>query len=81
MVTSVDSSQPLDLSNLLDRVERGERFVISRQGREIAELVPRQPAVRARPLAEVIAEMKADRDRRPPVSREEIRQMIDEGRR
>lgn len=81
MVTSVESSQHLDLSNLLDRVERGERFVILRQGREIAELLPKQHAVRTRPISEVIAEMKADRERRPPVSREEIRQMIQEGRR
>lgn len=40
-----------DLAALLDRVEAGERLVVSREGRPVAELRPLAPAARSpRPL-------------------------------
>jgi prevent-host-death family protein len=36
------------LSALLERVEKGERFTITRRGRPVAELVPVRPRDRAR---------------------------------
>jgi prevent-host-death family protein len=54
------------LPKLLDRVSRGERFVITRHGRAIAQLVP---AVDAAPesVKEVIEQMEAWQDRDGPV--------------
>jgi prevent-host-death family protein len=46
------------LPKLLEQVERGERFVITRHGRAVAELVPvtrRDPATVARAIADLAA--------------------------
>ena len=79
MVTTVESSQSLDLLQLLDRVEHGERFVITRRGQAIAELVPTQSRAGSRPVSEVIASIKAAREHRPRVTQQEIREMREEG--
>jgi prevent-host-death family protein len=67
------------LSELIDRVSRGEEIVISRHNTDIARLVPigRPPR---RDISEAIAKMRATRkDRRASV--EEILQWRSEGRR
>jgi len=42
------------LSNLLDRVEKGDRIVITRHGREVAVLAPIEKRVVTRNLPEII---------------------------
>lgn len=67
------------LAQLLDEVERGETIVITRHGRAIARLVPeaerRQAQIRA-----AIDDIKALRRCGPKMSVEEIRALINEGR-
>lgn len=67
------------LLQLLDAVERGETIVITRHGRPIARLVPeaerRQAEIRA-----AIDAIKALRRTGPKISAEEIRALINEGR-
>lgn len=67
------------LPQLLDAVERGETIVITRHGRPIARLVPeaerRQAEIRA-----AIDAIKALRRTGPKLSAEEIRALINEGR-
>ena len=66
------------LAELLDRVEQGERIVITRHGRAVAQLVPVSGA-RAMTVEEAIREMEAF----PRVSLGglRIRDLIEEGRR
>ncbi len=53
------------LSKLLDRVCRGERFVITRHGRPVAQLVPAEPHVR--PAAkEIVRQMEEWQKREGP---------------
>jgi prevent-host-death family protein len=67
------------LPQLLDEVERGETIVITRHGRPIARLVPeaerRQVEIRA-----AIDAIKTLRRTGPKMSAEEIRALINEGR-
>jgi prevent-host-death family protein len=67
------------LSELLNRVAKGEKILITRRGAPVAMLVPpeREPP---RDVAEVIAEMKALR-RGNSLKGTSIRALIDEGRR
>jgi len=66
------------LSELVDRVSRGEEFVITRHNAEIARLVPvNRPR---RDLAEAIAKMRATRKRRHATVAE-ILEWKNEGRR
>lgn len=70
------------LSRLLDRVEHGESLTITRNGKPVARLVPAE----ARPdAAAAIARIRALREALEAkglrVTREEIREWIDEGRR
>lgn len=67
------------LSKLLDRVERGERIIIERHGVPVAVLQPVDASQRL-PIDEVIAEFKRLR-KGHQLSLEEVRTMIDEGRR
>lgn len=74
-----------ELSPLLDRVERGEEFILVRQGRSVARLTPTHPEVGAskvgkREIDEAIAELKMARERMSlgGLSWKELR---DEGRR
>jgi prevent-host-death family protein len=67
------------LSELVDRVSRGEEFVITRHNTEIARLVPvRRPP--SRDIGEAIAKMRATRKRRSATVAE-IREWRNEGRR
>ena len=67
------------LPQLLDEVERGEVILITRHGRPVARLVPE--AIRRKDeIRTTFAAMRALRKAAPPVSAEEIRSMIDEGR-
>ena len=67
------------LSELIDRVSRGEEIVISRHNTDIARLVPigRPPR---RDISDAIAKMRATRKKRS-ASIEEILQWRSEGRR
>jgi prevent-host-death family protein len=67
------------LAELLNRVELGERIIITRHGRPVAELCPvggRDPQ-RIRRAIKSLQELRS----RAGSSIEEIRQMIEEGRR
>jgi len=67
------------LSELVDRVGRGEEFVITRHNTEIARLVPVKRPPR-RDIGEAIARMRATRKRRN-ASLAEILEWRREGRR
>ena len=72
------------LSELLDRVERGEQIVITRHGKAVARLVPERGHDVARALAalERIAAIRKELAARGvTTTQEEIRAMRDEGRR
>ena len=66
------------LPELLDRVARGERIVITKRGVPVAVLQPPDGSPR-RAVREVVAELRRFRKGRD-VSREEIRSWIREGR-
>ena len=66
------------LSELVDRVSRGEEFIITRHDAEIARLVPAKRPSRA-DLGDAIAKMRAGRRKRE-ASTDELRQWRDEGR-
>lgn len=69
------------LSEIVRKVEQGERFTITVRGRAAAEVVPVQPAVPQRTPEEI--EEAYQRLRNPTikgVSHEEIRAAIEEGR-
>lgn len=67
-----------NLSKLLERVERGERFTITRRGKPIAVLVP--PAAEKPDVRKVIEEFKNFAKGRS-LGGISIRELIDEGRR
>lgn len=73
------------LPRLLSQVEQGESITITRRGKPIARLVPAEEP--ERDLATVIAEFRAYNRQRnrlhghSPLSPEEIKAMIEEGRR
>ncbi|MDN5864750.1 MAG: type II toxin-antitoxin system prevent-host-death family antitoxin [Gammaproteobacteria bacterium] len=72
------------LSALLDRVERGERIVITRRGKPVAEIGPLSTVdidSRRKALARVDAHRKRLRAEGVKVSPEDIRAAINEGRR
>lgn len=65
-------------SELLDRVEQGERILIERRGKTIAELAPpARPARQSWP--ELVRELEEIR-KRHPVPEGSIQSAIDEGR-
>lgn len=66
------------LSDLLARVEAGEEVVIARGNQPIAKLIRLQ---QRRSVDAVIADIRAARERARPVSAEEARAWIMEGRR
>lgn len=91
MLTAVESTElSRDLTNMLARVRAGDRFVITESGQAVARLVPLNdgpmgadsaPGVDHAEVQRLIAELKAARDRRPPVPWQEIREWVNEGRR
>lgn len=70
------------LPKLLDRVRRGERFLITKHGRPVAQLVPaeEEPAMT---VTEIIQQMREWQEREGPTLGPglTIRQLRDEGRR
>lgn len=66
------------LPRLLDQVVRGEHVTITRHGKPVAVLVP--VAAGARPVAEVIASLRAFRKGRR-LGRASMRSVIGQGRR
>lgn len=69
------------LSQLLDRVARGESFTITRHGTPVARLVPLEEKPRT-DVRQVIEEIRRFRRERPlRMSVAEIKEMINEGRR
>ena len=70
------------LPKLLERVSRGERFVITKHGRPVAQLVP--PAAEAAPgVKEIIRQMQEWQEREGPTLGPDltIRELREEGRR
>lgn len=67
------------LSELLARAERGEEFIIARDARPIARLLPLGTAARGRAAVEAMLAMR-DSGRIKPVTQAEIRAWIREGR-
>jgi prevent-host-death family protein len=79
-MTSVGSFEAkTHLPELLERVVKGEKILITRRGRPVAMLVPPLPES-SRDVQEVIAEMKALR-RGNTLGGISIRELIEEGRR
>ena len=68
------------LAALLDAVANGETVVITRRGRPIAPIVPAGTAARG-DVSAIISRMKAARDARAPMTRQEILEARDAGRR
>lgn len=66
------------LSELLAKVEAGEEVVISRGNDPIAKL---SRIRKERDISKVLADIRAARRRAKPVTHDEIRSWIDEGRR
>ncbi|MPZ55648.1 MAG: type II toxin-antitoxin system prevent-host-death family antitoxin [Rhizobiales bacterium] len=73
------SSAKAHLAELLDEVERGETIVITRHGKEIATLSPRNEH-REREIRQAMADIEEMRKHAPRVTREEILAWRDEGR-
>ena len=67
------------LPQLLDRVRKGERIVITRHGTAIAVLQPPEQGEKGDP-AEVVAEILEFRDQHP-LDGVTLRELIEEGRR
>lgn len=64
------------LSELLERVRRGESFVITHRGTPVTKLVPVEDK---RPVNDVVADLRAFQQGRT-VDADELRQWIEEGR-
>jgi prevent-host-death family protein len=71
------------LSEIAERVKRtGEPVTVTKRGVPLVEIVPcRPPARMKRSREEIFAEIDAIRRQLPPITRAEIREAIDEGRR
>ena len=68
------------LAELLDRVERGERILITRHGRAVAQLVP-APGAPERTVDEAIEGIRGLRSGRRLGPGPSVRDLIEEGRR
>jgi prevent-host-death family protein len=69
------------LSELLERVARGERITITKHGKPIAQLVPAVPLEKP-DVKQVVAEMLAYRDRQNRTLGDiTTRELVEEGRR
>jgi prevent-host-death family protein len=81
-MTSIGSYEAkTHLPELLERVERGERILITRRGSPVA-LLTQPPQEVTRDVRQVVEEMLAYRDRQKrPTGGLTFRQMIEEGRR
>ncbi len=68
------------LSRILDEVEQGESFMISKHGRPVAVLLPAARSAPQLPPGEVIARLRSNRLGRT-LGDVSIRELIDDGRR
>lgn len=68
------------LAELLERAARGESFIITRDGRPVARLVP-ESGVDAQRVADAVRRLKAFRGRLKGVSVEDLLEARDDGRR
>ena len=68
------------LPKLLERVEKGERFVITRHGKPVAELRPVTPDTLSRQDAARRMREFMDRGGRASLTAEQIKALIEEGR-
>ena len=68
------------LPRLLKQVEKGETVLITNRGIPVARLVPIEPR-KGEDLRSLVEDMRRERAARPKVTREEILEMRDEGRR
>lgn len=70
------------LTELLGRVARGEKILITNRGQPVAMLVPPEPAT-GTDVAGLVEEMLTSRDEQGPTLGKKltVRQMIEEGRR
>lgn len=68
------------LSRLLDEVERGESFAITKHGRPVALLVPATPATTGMTVSEAIAGLRSFRVGRR-LDGVSLRDLVDDGRR
>ena len=66
------------LSQLLDRVAKGESIIITRHGEPVAQLVPAKPARDRQALDALVEEIKRTRKGRS-LGRIKIRDLIHEG--
>lgn len=73
------SEAKANLSALLDAVEQGETVAIKRHGRRIARLVPEE-TLRRENVQRALADFESIRQGAKPVTPEEVREWIDEGR-
>jgi prevent-host-death family protein len=83
-MTSVGSLQAkTQLPELLERVVRGEKILITRRGQPVAMLVPPPAAKTRADVTQVVKEMLETRDRAGPTLGGTVttRQLIEEGRR
>ena len=71
MRTIQASEAKTKLLSLLDSVERGESFVITRHGKPIARIVPDQDASQKR-IVDAIEQIRSIRANAKPVSTDEI---------
>jgi prevent-host-death family protein len=71
------------LPRLLERVERGETFIITRHGKAVARLVPATPTAARPEIAEVIEAMRVFQEQEAPTLGDDlsVRDLINEGRR
>jgi prevent-host-death family protein len=79
MKTIQASDAKARFSEILSEVEAGETIVITRHGREIAEIQPSK-AERQRVIAQARADIEEMRKTAPRVTAEEILSWRDEGR-
>jgi prevent-host-death family protein len=71
------------LPRLLERVERGETFIITRHGKAVARLVPATPTAALPEIAVVIEAMRVFQEQEAPTLGDDlsVRDLINEGRR
>ena len=80
MITVEAFEAKTNLSPLLERVAQGESIRITRHGKPIAKIVPDDPELPTPDVTEVIDAIREFRRGRN-INPEEIRSLIDEGRR
>lgn len=69
------------LGELLERTARGERFLITKHGRPVGMLVPAEPVRDREKMARAVAELKKFRHALRGLTREELINLKNEGRR